>query len=92
MTKKSSERFGYIKTLGAAADTQTKQQAETDGNRVDELQTVPKGQGRMEQDRTQLNMRLPTLLKRRASAKATLEGRSLGDIIEEFLRSYVNDA
>ena len=54
-----------------------------------ELASVPKGKGRMKQERSQLNVRIPTALKRRASAKAVLEGRDIGEVVEELLREYL---
>ena len=54
-----------------------------------ELTSVPKGEGRMKQDRSQLNVRLPTTLKRQATAKAVLEGRDIGEVVEELLREYL---
>jgi hypothetical protein len=54
-----------------------------------ELASVPKGKGRMKQERSQLNVRIPTTLKRRASAKAVLEGRDIGEVVEELLREYL---
>ncbi len=54
-----------------------------------ELTSVPKGTGRMKQERSQLNVRIPTTLKRRASAKAVLEGRDIGEVVEELLREYL---
>ncbi len=89
MSKKSSSRFDYIAPLVPDETKADVQRTEPKTLEQDELQTVPKGQGRMEQDRTQLNIRVPTMLKRRAGAKATLEGKSLGEIVEEFLRTYV---
>ena len=61
------------------------------GNTVaaDELASVPKGKGRMKQQRSQLNVRLPTTLKRQATAKAVLEGRDIGEVVEELLREYL---
>ena len=56
---------------------------------TDELASVPKGKGRMKQERSQLNVRLPTTLKRQATAKAVLEGRDIGEIVEELLREYL---
>ena len=53
------------------------------------LESVPKGNGRMKQERSQLNVRIPTTLKRRAAAKATLEGRDIGGVVEELLRGYL---
>jgi len=54
-----------------------------------ELTSVPKGKGRMKQERSQLNVRIPTTLKRRASAKAVLEGRDIGEVVEGLLRAYL---
>ena len=54
-----------------------------------DLASVPKGKGRMKQERSQLNVRIPTVLKRRASAKAVLEGKDIGEIVEELLREYL---
>lgn len=51
--------------------------------------SVPKGHGRMKQERSQLNVRIPTHLKRQATAKAILDGRDIGEVIEELLRKYV---
>jgi hypothetical protein len=56
---------------------------------AEELTSVPKGQGRMKQERSQLNVRIPTTLKRQASAKAVLEGRDIGEVVEELLRKYL---
>jgi hypothetical protein len=53
------------------------------------LTSVPKGMGRMKQERSQLNVRIPTTLKRQASAKAVLEGRDIGEVVEELLREYL---
>jgi hypothetical protein len=58
-------------------------------SREDVLASVPKGTGRMKQERSQLNVRLPTSLKRQASAKAVLEGRDIGEVVEELLREYL---
>ncbi len=54
-----------------------------------ELAGVPKGTGRMKQERSQLNVRVPTTLKRQAAAKAVLEGRDIGEVVEELLRAYL---
>ncbi len=54
-----------------------------------ELTSVPKGKGRMKQERSQLNVRIPTTLKRQASAKAVLEGRDIGEVVEALLREYL---
>ena len=55
----------------------------------DALTSVPKGKGRMKQERSQLNVRIPTTLKRQASAKAVLEGRDIGEVVEELLSEYL---
>ena len=54
-----------------------------------ELTSLPKGKGRMKQERSQLNVRIPTTLKRQASAKAVLEGRDIGEVVEGLLRAYL---
>ena len=54
-----------------------------------ELTSVPKSKGRMKQERSQLNVRIPTTLKRQATAKAVLEGRDIGGVVEELLREYL---
>ena len=56
---------------------------------TEDLASLPKGRGRMKQERSQLNVRIPTALKRRASAKAVLEGRDIGEVVEELLREYL---
>ena len=56
---------------------------------TEELASLPKGKGRMKQERSQLNVRIPTALKRSASAKAVLEGRDIGEVVEELLREYL---
>ena len=65
------------------------QEGESPASTRDKLASVPKGEGRMKQERSQLNIRLPTTLKRQASAKAVLEGRGIGEVIEELLREYL---
>lgn len=55
-----------------------------------ELTSVPKGKGRMKQERSQLNVRIPTTLKRQASAKAVLEGEDIGGVVERLLRDYLD--
>ena len=59
-------------------------------SRPEAFTSVPKGQGRMKQERSQLNVRIPTRLKRQASAKAVLEGRDIGEVVEELLREYLD--
>ena len=56
---------------------------------TEDFASLPKGKGRMKQERSQLNVRIPTVLKRRASAKAVLEGRDIGEVVEELLREYL---
>ena len=89
MNKKGNSRFDYLKP-SVPNETATDEH-HTEKLEQNELQTVPKGQGRMEQDRTQLNIRVPTMLKRRAAAKAIVEGESLGEVIEKFLQEYIKD-
>jgi len=45
----------------------------------------------MVQDREQLNVRVPTQLERRAAAKAALEGRTIGEVVEALLREYIGE-
>jgi molybdopterin converting factor small subunit len=84
MSKATGKRFSY---LPEATGTETP--AVPVGETVSELQSVPKGQGRMEQAREQLNVRIPTQLKRRAVSKAVLEGKTIGELVEELLVQYV---
>jgi predicted HicB family RNase H-like nuclease len=44
----------------------------------------------MKQERSQLNVRIPTSLKRQASAKAVLEGRDIGEVVEDLLTEYLS--
>lgn len=53
-----------------------------------ELRSVKRREGRTEQ-KEQLNVRIPRELKRVAQAHAALEGRSIGDLVEELLIRYV---
>jgi hypothetical protein len=53
------------------------------------LKSVPRGKGRMKEDRIQLNVRIPKQLKLLVSSKAALENRMIGDVIEELLLEYV---
>ena len=76
---------------GAAERSPTKQRrSATRTSGTQELASVPKGKGRMKQERSQLNVRLPTILKRQATAKAVLEGRDIGEVVEELLREYLD--
>ena len=78
-------RFDYLPKAETAA-----QSLETPDPATRDLRSVPRGEGRMEQDRDQLNVRIPTTLKRRAVAKAALKGTSIGELVEELLYAYVN--
>ena len=86
MTK--AKRFDYLKeTQAEAQDTKS---LEPKGEA--QLTSVPKREGRMTQDREQLNVRIPTMLKRRAAAQAALEGRTIGDVVETLLLNYIREA
>jgi hypothetical protein len=74
---------------GGGRSRTRKRQSASRVSSSEELASVPKGKGRMKQERSQLNVRVPTTLKRRASAKAVLEGRDIGEIVEELLREYL---
>ena len=87
MTRKVKGRFDYLS--GETETLEVEQGTRPGSDDTDTLQTVPKGQGRMEQDRSQLNIRVPTALKRQAVAKAVLEGRSIGEVVEDLLRAYI---
>ena len=68
----------------------TRQRAGSRGKpAAQQLASVPKGEGRMKQERSQLNVRIPTALKRQASAKAVLEGKDIGEVVEKLLRQYL---
>ena len=82
---------------GSAAEQITTTDGGSDGGEgrgpesiMQELFSVPKGKGRMKQERSQLNVRIPTTLKRQASAKAVLEGRDIGEVVETLLREYLD--
>lgn len=78
---------------GSTEATETFEEAEPLPSREeDPLRSVPRGEGRMEQDREQLNIRVPKLLKRRAIAKAVMEGRTVGEVIEDLLITYIGEA
>jgi hypothetical protein len=81
---------------GSAAESIRTTDSRSDGGEgsrhassTQELASVPKGKGRMKQERSQLNVRIPTTLKRQASAKAVLEGRDIGEVVEALLREYL---
>ena len=76
---------------GGRRRTQQRSRRSSHQPSTEELATVPKGKGRMKQERSQLNVRIPTPLKRRASAKAVLEGRDIGEVVEELLREYLKE-
>ncbi len=81
----STKRFGYLDEI----ETQTSEPAEAPAKPQGAMASLPRGQGRMRQDREQLNVRLPTQLKRQAVAKAALSGEMIGEVIERLLRQYV---
>lgn len=92
------KRFSYLKndnddqnTTDDTADTPKPSTSEVSPSLGDNLRSVPRGEGRMAQPREQLNVRIPTMLKRKAVAKATLEGRTIGDVVEALLASYVDE-
>ena len=84
MSAKAAGRFSYLPKADPPKPAASK--AESDGG----LRSVPRGDGRMEQAREQLNVRVPTTLKRRALAKAALEGKNIGELVEELLYGYVS--
>jgi hypothetical protein len=86
MSRATGKRFSYLpEATGGEAP------AVPVGETASELQSVPKGQGRMEQAREQLNVRIPRQLKRRAVSKAVLEGKTIGELVEELLAQYLNE-
>lgn len=80
-------RFDYLPKADAVQPTQAK--GATSSSVPGELRSVPRGDGRMEQQRDQLNVRVPTTLKRQAVARAALEGKSIGELVEELLYAYI---
>jgi predicted HicB family RNase H-like nuclease len=88
MSKNTKGRFDYLPKA-----EQNKVTKDTDPSSSDtisgELRSVPRGEGRMEQERDQLNVRVPTTLKRQAVAKAALEGKSIGEVVEALLFAYI---
>lgn len=86
----SSESASTAVESKEKAPTTRRDKSRTRKTKSADVRTVPKGQGRMKQDRSQLNVRIPTALKRQASAKAVLEGREIGEIVEELLREYIS--
>lgn len=97
------KRFSYLKNNDDPETTDDISQDATDETietsevtvsstpEANSLRSVPRGEGRMAQAREQLNVRIPTMLKRKAVAKATLEGRTIGDVVEALLASYVDE-
>lgn len=83
MTAKS-KRFGYL-----PQKPEIQASVETTLEDRDVLTTVARGQGRMDQEREQLNVRVPVRLKRLTASKAALEGKTLGELIEALLLEYV---
>lgn len=90
--KKPAKRFSYLEhTIEPVMEKEATSQGADMPPIEDGVRSVARGKGRMAQNRTQLNVRVPTVLKRRAAAKAVLEGRTLGDVLEAFLQDYVSD-
>lgn len=93
-----NNRFGYLSESTHSQEQEQQEQpgepatASTADSSSDAVRSVPKGQGRMNQQRTQLNVRIPTALKRQATAKAVLEGRDIGEVVEHLLREYIREA
>ncbi len=92
-TKKRWDFMNDLKPADEAAETPPAHTTEAPGlmpsNITHEgLRSVPKRQGRAEQ-KEQLNIRIPRELKRLAQAQAALEGRNIGDLIEQLLIDYV---
>jgi len=85
---KRGGRFSYLTT--APESTQKNPDEDAGATSTQELASVPKGKGRMKQERSQLNVRIPTMLKRQASAKAVLEGRDIGEVVATLLREYLD--
>lgn len=100
MTKKAKpNRFDYATQeasqnapevqVSAAASPLTPMNTSTPVSPI--LTTVARRSGRMEQDREQLNVRLPTQLKRRAAAAAAMKGLTVGELIEHLLLAHLED-
>ena len=94
MTKKSKPNRFYYATQTAPgvrtpADTSDPTPASIGTPASPTLTTVARRSGRMEQDREQLNVRLPTQLKRQALAAAALEGLTVGELIERLLLAHL---
>ena len=90
-----NNRFGYLSESTHSQEQEQQEDAattSTSASSSDAVRSVPKGQGRMNQQRTQLNVRIPTALKRQATAKAVLEGRDIGEVVEDLLREYIREA
>ena len=88
------KRFDYLQepTSASSAETSGEPSSNTASNRGEaRLTSVPRREGRMVQDREQLNVRIPTLLKRRAAAKAALDGETIGDVVEQLLLVYIGE-
>lgn len=101
---KSNRRFSYVKPptpsedIGDEAVPSAPVAGEAPGallslfpavtTPVEGLRSVKRREGRTEQ-KEQLNVRIPRELKRVAQAHAALEGRTIGDLVEELLIRYV---
>jgi len=95
MTKKTKtgNRFNYAKQEAQTTSMPAHPTPDTHPSKPSPvLTTVPKRAGRMEQDREQLNVRLPTQLKRRALAAAAMEGLTVGELIEKLLLAHLEEA
>ena len=87
------KRFSYLPSPEPAADGEVQAAPATlaSGPTLD-LHSLPRGEGRMGQERTQLNIRIPTGLKRQIAARAALEGKTVGELVEELVAAYVERA
>ena len=90
---KDPKRFDYLSPPEPAVggEAQAAPATPTSGPALD-LRSLPRGEGRMGQERTQLNIRIPTALKRQVAAHAALEGKKLGDLLEELLVAYLDQS
>lgn len=95
MTKSTKgNRFDYAKPKTGAAKPEVLPLAsfEEPAPPAPILTTVARRKGRMEQDREQLNVRLPTQLKRRALSAAALEGLTVGELVERLLLNHLSES
>jgi hypothetical protein len=86
--KKPAKRFGYLEhTIEPVTEKEAMSQGADmppieDGGSKCSAWERPHGSGSYPVERAR-----PTVLKRRAAAKAVLEGRTLGDVLETFCRT-----